>query len=71
VIYWRTGPDGRKLIIRWLQDHSRWSVRRGGSMEWCESQRLGLALAAVTGDPVESGWIRELEAELDLTGGRA
>ena len=69
MIYWRVAPDGSRLTIRWLASHDRWEVKRERGPDWFESRQLGLALAAATGDPVESSWIRAVE--LEIAGGGA
>ena len=65
MIYWRTGPDGTRLTIRWIESYRRWEVKREREAGWCESARLALALAAATDEPPEAPWIREIEAEID------
>lgn len=64
MIYWRVAPDGGRLTIRWLARHERWEVKCEGCGDWFESRRLGLALAAATGEEPDSTWIRAVETEI-------
>lgn len=64
MIYWRVAPDGSRLTIRWLSRHGRWEVKRDRDADWFEASRIGLALAAATGEPPDSTWIRAVEAEI-------
>ena len=60
MVFEQTTPDGRTLVVAWLEQFGSWRVKYQDEQIVRQGDTAVEAIAAVAGEPVETEWVAAL-----------